>query len=258
VTANAQSQRTRPATLLVPAVAALAALAVLVGLGVWQLQRKAWKEGLIAQLEARVTAVPVALPEPARWLDLDQDEDEFRRVGFTAEFVPGQEALVYTSGSSLRPDVTGQGYWVFALARLANGMLIVVNRGFVPEGRQNPAARAAGQLTGTVEMVGVLRWPEARGLFAPDDTPDKNLWFVRDHYAIAAAKGWNTIAPFFVDLESPVPPGGLPRPGKLAIHLRNDHLQYALTWFGLALVLVVMFGLWARTRLRQPRPGQTL
>jgi surfeit locus 1 family protein len=248
VTANAQPRPLK--ALLVPAIAALAALAVLVGLGGWQLQRKAWKEGLIGQLEARVAATPAALPEPARWLQLDPDTDEFRRVAFTAEFVPGQEALVYTSGSSLRPDVSGQGYWVFAPARLADGTLIVVNRGFVPEGKQDPAARPQGQVTGAVELVGMLRWPEARGFFAPADTPGKNLFFVRDHRAIAAARGWNTTAPFFVDLESPVPPGGLPRPGKLEVRLRNDHLQYALTWFGLALVLVVMFGLWVRSRLR--------
>jgi cytochrome oxidase assembly protein ShyY1 len=90
----------------------------------------------------------------------------------------------------------------------------------------------------------VLRWPESRGAFSPKDDPDRNIWFVRDPVAIAAAKSWGEVAPFFVELESPQPSGGLPRPGALKVNLRNEHLQYAITWYGLALVVVVMFGFW--------------
>ena len=230
--------------LAVPAIFALGAIVIFVGLGSWQLQRKAWKEALIETLEQRLSAPPGDLPPRERWASLSAANDEFRRVKFSAAFVPRAEALIYTSGSALRSDVSGSGYWVFAPAQLTSGGIVVVNRGFVPEGRQDPVTRAAGAATGHADLVGVMRWPESRGAFSPKDDPDRNIWFVRDPVAIAAAKGWGEVAPFFIELESPQPPGGLPRPGTLKVNLRNEHLQYAITWYGLALVVVVMFGLW--------------
>ncbi len=244
--------------LLVPA---LLAFAVLIGLGTWQLERKAWKESLIAALNERVAAAPSALPAPAAWPRLDQASEEFRRVTFGATFDHGNEALVYAAASAFRPDVSGPGYWVFTPARLAGGALVMVNRGFVPEARRDPASRAQGQVAGAVEITGALRWPEPRSFFSPADNPQKNLWFVRDPLAIATAKGIGPIAPFYVEQESPVPPGGLPQPGKIVATLRNAHLQYAITWYGLAGVLVVMFVVWARASLRDAGkangPGMT-
>jgi surfeit locus 1 family protein len=240
------------AGLAVPVVFTFAALAAFIGLGTWQLQRKVWKEALIARLEQRLNAPPAELPPREQWPLLDPAEDEFRHVKFSAVFVPGAEALVYTTGSALRSDVSGPGYWILAPVRLATGGLVVVNRGFVPEGRQNPASRAGGEITGIVEMVGALRWPEARGIFSPNDQPARNLWFVRDPVGIAAAKGWRDVAPFYVELERPQPSGGLPQTGALKADLRNEHLQYAITWYGLALVLVVMFGFWLRARRQAP------
>jgi surfeit locus 1 family protein len=232
-----------------PVLVTLAAFAVLVGLGVWQLERKTWKEGLIDTLTRRLAAPPMALPPPDRWNRLTQQEDEFRHVTFRAELLNGQEAPVYTSGSAFRPDVSGAGYWIFAPARVAGGV-VVIDRGFVPEGRQDPKSRAEGQLTGAAEIVGVLRWPEAPGLFTPADDPGRNLWFTRDAAAMAQAKQWGPVAPFYVEQEAPVPPGGLPKPGVLKVSLPNDHLNYAITWFGLALVLVGVFGFWVRSRRR--------
>jgi surfeit locus 1 family protein len=233
--------------LLVPA---LLAFAVLIGLGTWQLERKAWKEGLIEALNERVAAPPAALPAPAAWSGLDEAREEYRRVTFSAAFDHGKEALVYAAASAFRPDVSGPGYWVFTPARLAGGALVIVNRGFVPEARRDPASRAEGQIAGPVAITGALRWPERRSFFSPADEPRNNLWFVRDPQAIAAAKGIGAVAPFYVEQESPVPRGGLPRPGKIAVTLRNAHLQYAITWYGLALVLLVMFPVWARTSFR--------
>jgi len=246
---DAPARRLR-AGLAVPAVFALAALVAFVGLGTWQIQRKAWKEALIETLEQRLSAATVDLPPRERWATLDAANDEFRRVKLTATFVPGAQALVYTSGSALRSDVSGPGYWVFAPARISSGGLVVINRGFVPEGRQDPATRTAGEVSGPVDMVGAMRWPEPRGFFAPRDDPARNLWFVRDPAAIAAAKGWGAVAPFFVELEAPQPPGGLPHAGALKVSLRNEHLQYAITWYGLAAVVVVMFAFWLRARRR--------
>jgi cytochrome oxidase assembly protein ShyY1 len=234
-----------------PGIAALILLAGLIGLGKWQLDRKAWKEGLIATLGQRLAGVPAALPPPERWAGLDPAADEFRRVRFAAEFPPDAEALVYTSGSAFRPDVAGPGYWMFAPARLAGGGVVVVDRGFVPEGRQDKATRTEGAVAARAEMVGVMRWPEPPGWFMPAADPGHNLWFVRDPLAIARAKNWGEVAPFFIELESPLPPGGLPRPGPLAVNLPNDHLPYALTWFGLAAVLAVSFAFWLRSRWRE-------
>ena len=222
-----------------PTLFALAGLAVLIGLGVWQLDRKVWKENLIATIGARLSQVPQDLPPRADWPKLAAGADEYRRVTFTAEFLPGQEALVYSAGSALRPDVQGPGYWVFAPARLAGGSIVIVDRGFIPAERKDAASHAAPQ--GPVDIVGVMRWPEARHWFSPHDDPAHNVWYTRDPAAIAAAKSIGAVAPFYVEQESPLPPGGFPQPGKLVVQPLNNHLQYAITWYGLALVLVVVF-----------------
>ncbi len=228
---------------LVPSLAAVAAFAVLLSLGLWQLDRKAWKEGLIATIEQRLSAPPVALPAPPTWPRLTAAEDEFLRVAVTAEFLNDREALVYTSGSSLREGTSGPGYWVFTPARLAGGAVVMVNRGFVPEGKQDRAARPNGEVAGPINMVGVLRWPEPPGVFTPAGDPVRNIWFSRDSSAIASAKGVS-VAPFYLELESPDAPGGLPRAGRLHPTLPNNHFGYALTWLGLACVLVGVYGTW--------------
>jgi len=250
-----QAAKARPpwVTLLIPAVLAFA---VLIGLGTWQIQRKAWKEGLIAALNAQLAAPPVALPASSAWGRLDRQAEEYRRVTFRATFDNADEALVFAAPSTFRPDVDGPGYWVFTPARLADGGIVEVNRGFVPDGRQDPNTRRQGQITGPVDIVGSLRWPGSRHWFTPADEPAKNLWFTADPQAIAAAKGLGAAAPFYVEQESPVPPGGLPKPGKLMVTLPDNHLQYALTWYGLALVLVIWFGVWAygQSLHSSPRP----
>ena len=126
-------------------------------------------------------------------------------------FDHSQEAFVYTAGSALRPDVTDPGYWVFTPAKLPDGGIVVVNRGFVPLNRQDPRTRSQGQVEGKIEIVGAMRWPEQRGAFTPNDDPQHNVWYLRDHRLIASAKGWGDVGPFFVDQEAPSPPGGLPR-----------------------------------------------
>jgi surfeit locus 1 family protein len=221
--------------LLLPAVLAFM---FLVGLGTWQVERKAWKEALIA-------APPTALPAAKDWPHLAPASDEYLRVKFTAQFDDAAEALIYGAASAFRPDVSGPGYWVFTPARLADGGVVIVNRGFVPEGRQDPKSRADGNVAGPIDIAGAMRWPDTRHWFTPNDDPAHNLWFNRDPQAIAAAKGLGAVAPFFIEQETPVPPGGLPQPGKIVVNLPNNHLQYAVTWYGLAIVLVVVFVAWA-------------
>ena len=227
---------------------AVVGVAILVGLGIWQLDRKAWKESLIATLTMRLARAPEDLPPRESWPQLAPAGNEYTRVKFPAEFLAGEEALVYTAGSAFRPDVQGPGYWVFAPARLPGGSIVIVDRGFVPADRTNPASRAQGALHGIIDIVGVMRWPEARGMFTPANDPKTNVWYLRDPNAIAAAKKWDTAAPFYIEQEAPVPPGGLPKPGKLAVSLPDDHLQYAITWFGLALGLAGVYVTWLAGR----------
>ena len=235
--------------LITPTVLTICGVAILCGLGVWQLDRKAWKENLIATLTTRLDRAPANLPPRETWPKLTASADEYTRVTFPAEFLPGQEALVYTPGSPLRPDVKGPGYWVIAPAQLSGGSVVLVNRGFIPLDRKDPATRTSPQ--GVVDIIGVLRWPEARGTFTPVDDVAGNVWYVRDVKAMIAAKKWETAAPFYIDQESPVPEGGLPLPGKLAIALPDNHLQYAITWFGLALACAGVYVAWLARRLQQ-------
>jgi surfeit locus 1 family protein len=116
--------------IVVPTIFVVVAVAILIGLGKWQLDRKVWKENLIATITARSSAPPESLP--AAWAQLNRAADEYHRVTFSAEYLIGQQALVYTAGSAFRPDVSGAGYWVFTPARLGGGRVVVVYRGFVP------------------------------------------------------------------------------------------------------------------------------
>ena len=234
--------------ILEPTIFALVGVAILVGLGIWQLDRKVWKENLIVAMTARLAQAPADLPPREQWSGLDRQRAEFSRVGFPAEFLPGQQALVYSAGSAFRPDVKGPGYWVFAPARLAGGSLVIVDRGFVPLDRKDAAGMTPA---GSLDIVGVLRWPETRGLFTPADDVKANTWYMRDIKTMAAAHNWNAVAPFYVEMESPVPPGGLPKPGRLVVNLPDNHLQYAITWFGLAFGLTCVYALFVVRRLRR-------
>jgi cytochrome oxidase assembly protein ShyY1 len=232
--------------LLVPGALALVGLLILLGLGSWQIERKAWKEALIATLARRATAPPVDLPPASSWSTLTPDNAEFTRVRLRAEFRGAAPAYVYTSGSSLRDDVKGAGYFVFEPARLSDGRQVVINRGFVPTWTF-PQAR------GPQDIVGAIRFPEQPSWLFPAHSGVGETWTVRDTEGMAALRGWGAVAPFYIEQEAPVPPGGLPHPAPLKARLRNDHLQYAITWYGLAAVLAVMFAIWAVKRRREQR-----
>jgi cytochrome oxidase assembly protein ShyY1 len=230
--------------ILLPGVFALGALIVLVSLGTWQLERKAWKEALIATLNDRVHAAPIALPPPGEWSKLTPN-DEFTRVRLRAKLEPpDKDALVYAANSALRDDVKAPGYFVFAPARLPDGSRVAINRGYVLD-KVYPIP------FGSQEIVGYLRWPEGSSLFVADHDQAGGVWYVRDHRLMAKVRGWGEVAPFYIEQESPVPPSGLPHPASLKPQLRNDHLQYAITWYGLALTLVGVFAFWVRSRFKE-------
>jgi len=229
----------------------LVMLAVLVGLGVWQLQRKDEKHALIAALDERLAASPVALPPSAQWPSLNAANDEFRRVTFSAAIDPSKDAMVYSSGSGIRADVSGSGTWAFVPAKLTSGETVAINLGFVQNTLQDRAQQdraVATLLRGAQTFTGYIRFPEHAGWFSPTPDTAKRLWFERDHAAMAQALGWGqpagNVAPFYIDLESPVPPSGVPKPGPLSVRLKDNHLQYAITWFGLAAAVLIAFGFW--------------
>ena len=225
-------------------------LALFVGLGVWQLQRRVEKHALIAALTERLAAAPVPLPPSSQWSVLTPATDEFRRVTLTATYVSRLDAMVYSSGSAIRDDISGPGTWAFLPALLADGETVAVNAGFVPNTMQDrdlQDSAVAGLITNEpVVLTGYIRFPEAAGLLTPAANRSKRLWFTRDQLAMADALGWRKVAPFYIDLEQPVPTSGIPKPGPLDVHLRDDHMQYAITWFGLAGAVLIAFGVWWR------------
>jgi cytochrome oxidase assembly protein ShyY1 len=241
--------------------AIIAAIMVLVltALGVWQLQRRTEKHRLIAALTERLATAPVPLPPPAQWPTLQQERDEFRRVTFTATYAAKPDAMVYSSGSAVRTDVSGPGTWAFLPARLPSGEIVTVNAGFVPNTMQERPQQdraVAPLITGqAVSLTGYLRFPDLGGLLTPADNPGKRLWFTRDPQSMARTLGWTEpsqgIAPFYIDLETPAPPSGVPKPGPLDVNLKDNHLQYAITWFGLAIVVLGAFAAWVMQNRRQ-------
>ena len=249
----------------------LAMVAVFIGLGLWQLQRRAEKHALIEALTERLANAPAPLPPPSEWYALTAARDEFRRVSFDATYARLPDAMVYSAGSAVREDISGPGTWAFLPARLPGGETIVINTGFVPNTMQDRAVedRAVSRLVTDrqVLLTGYIRFPEAAGRLTPAENPDKRLWFARDHWAMAQKLGWgqgnlqgnsqgnSQLAPFYIDLETPVPEDGIPKPGPLDVHLRDDHMQYAITWFSLAAAVVIAFGLWIRGS-RRASPGR--
>ena len=236
----------------------LVMVTLFVGLGVWQLQRRVEKHALIAALTERLAAAPGAMPSPSQWSALTPARDEFRRVSFTATYESRPDAMVYSSGSGVREDISGPGTWALMPARLPGGETVVINTGFTQNTMQDRAQqdRAVTRLITNepVMLTGYIRFPETAGALTPPENLPKRLWFTRDHLAIARALGWGgdgrPVAPFYIDLEQPVPASGIPKPGPLEVHLKDDHLQYAITWFGLAGAVVIAFAVWLRGQRR--------
>ena len=235
-------------SLLAPGLASLAALAILVTLGIWQLERKAWKEGLLAAIAARSHGEPGAAVPEAEWPRWRAEDDEFRRVRLTGTFLHDREIPLHGLAEERRGQAL-QGYYLFTPLRLPDGAVVIVNRGFVPTPLRDPARRSEGQSGGAVVVTGLVRNPEERTAFVPANEPSRGEWFVRDIRGMAEAGGLSRVAPFYVDADSSPNAGGWPRGGQTRVVLPNDHLQYAFTWFGLAGTLIGVFGAFAWRRL---------
>jgi surfeit locus 1 family protein len=237
-------------SLIVPGLAALAVLAILIGLGTWQLQRKAWKEDLIAQIETRAYGEPGDILPESEWPAWRADQDEFRKVRVTGSFLHAFEAPVYGLARGERQGAPIQGYYLITPLKIGSGAIVMVNRGFVPTDLRDPGTRPKSQPTGEVTITGLIRAPEARNSFTPDDDPARNQWFARDPQAMAAARNLERVAPFLIDADASPNPGGWPRGGQTPLTLPNSHLQYVITWYGLALTLIGVFTAFAWRRLK--------
>ena len=232
--------------LLGPGIFTVFSLVILAALGAWQWQRRAEKIELIATIQDRTTRPPVAFPAASQWPALKLEPLSYLPVSLTGTFDHAREAHVFFSLAKTVNGVGGPGYLIFTPLALTSGGTVLVNRGFVPMDRKAAATRVDGQTGGIVTVTGLVRLPEPRGSFSGADDAAKNVFYVRDPATLAAALNLGAVAPVMVDLSTPAPPGGLPLPGVTQINIPNNHLNYAMTWWGLGLVLLVIFVLYAR------------
>lgn len=246
-------RRWREAGLIIPTLMTLAMLPVLISLGTWQWHRKAWKEDLIARRAAGRTAAPVSLGEVLGRYKAGENI-EYTRVRATGTFQHDSERHVYA------PHEESQGWDVYTILGTEAGPVYVL-RGWVPDKLKDPATRHDGQVPGPVTVTGLARLPESKGYFTPDDDAKGNRWFHRD----AIEFQWNGaspderarelpagILPFTIDAEpEPANPGGWPKATPTEIRLGNRHLEYVVTWWGLAVTLLVVYGLFVRQRLKK-------
>jgi surfeit locus 1 family protein len=235
--------------LLWPTAATLVALAILVGLGTWQLQRLRWKEGIIARIAAR-TGAPAEPLERIRAAEAAGGDVEYSHARVRGRFRHGEERYLYA------PAPAGLGWQVLTPLEWAPSHVVWVNRGFVPDARKAPATRPLGQVTGEVEVRGLVRQPRAT-TFTPLNDTAGNLWYWADVAGLtrsAFAAVPVTADPFILEADAdPAPPGGLPQGGVTRLVIANRHLEYALTWFGLALTLIGVYCAFAIGRLRPPK-----
>lgn len=241
--------------IVLPVLLAVVATAILVALGTWQVQRLEWKRDLIARVEARVDAPPVAAPGPATWAGFEMVDWEYRPVTVSGEF-GAEELHLYFPLTSPRGPIGGPGYMVIAPFTTDAGWTVLVNRGFVPEDRKDPASRIvpAGADGGRrMTLTGLVRAPEEPTFVTPDPDLEDNIWFARDRTGMIAALDLDprTTAPYMLDLTADMTPeSGIPQAGETRIAFSNNHLQYALTWYGLAVTCVAVTALFVRRKLK--------
>jgi surfeit locus 1 family protein len=219
--------------------ALVASLAVLLSLGTWQMQRLAWKERLLADMTERRYAAPVAI-EAIEQVKREGGDIEYRPVTVTGVFDHGRERhfLATFDGQS--------GYHVYTPLQMADGRFVFVNRGFVPYDRKEPQTRREGEVEGVQAISGLARDRLAGkpSSLVPDNDLVRNVFYWKDLLAMASSDSIapEALVPFFVDAGDAPNPGGLPVGGVTQFDLPNNHLQYAMTWYGLALALVGVSG----------------
>lgn len=235
---------------VVTGILVLIALAILISLGTWQVQRLYWKEGLLADIATREVAAPVPLAD-IEAMAASGGDIEYRKVTATGRYINNKERHFFATWR-------GQtGFYIYTPLELADGRYLFVNRGFVPYENKEPEMRMQGQLTDQQTVTGLARarLPGKPSSLVPDNDVAKNIFYWKDLDVMAASVGLDKaqVIPFFVDADSTPNPAGLPIGGVTQVDLPNDHLQYAFTWYGLAAVLVVVVAIsWFRKPSKAP------
>ena len=238
----------RRGSLMWPSVFAIAAFTILCGLGIWQLQRLQWKQGVIAQMQAQMSAEATTLPRAAEWPILNAlKESEYRKFRVRGIFDHAREVFIFRAKGTRQ---LGPVYHVVTPLQRPDGSIVLINRGFVPEALRDQAKRSAGQLSRTVTITGYLRKAELRNSFTPADTPQKGVWYTRDPQAMTDHLKLQRAAPFLIEADGAPNPGGWPKGGVTSVKIPNNHLSYAWTWFGLAATLLAVFSAYAWSRRR--------
>jgi len=214
-------------------IATVFVFAILCGLGLWQLQRLEWKLALIETVNRNMAVPPMTLGEA---LASDPQAIQYRRVTLAGVFDNAQESYSFAT------SVGGEGiYHVLTPFMTDDGHLLLVDRGAVPQSRLDPATRKEGDPPGETEVTGVWRIPDPPGAFTPPPDIARRIWYSRDVAAIAAANRLALSAPVLIEADATPNPGGWPKGGQTVVSFRNQHLGYALTWFGFAACLL---GVW--------------
>jgi surfeit locus 1 family protein len=234
----------------------LALMVLFTALGIWQVERLGEKEHLIANVASRMTLPPERLPPVEEWASFDAEAWNFRHVTVSGTFRPMETVLVFTSLADQHGRFSGPGYWVMTPLELAAGGTVFVNRGFVPQ--DSAEAFAAGGVVepSLVSFTGIARASEEIGSFTPSPDAAKRVEWVRNMERLAALAGPvpRPVAPIYIDLPASGD-GALPQGGETMVSFPNNHLGYAITWFGFATLVPFLLWFWAR-RQRQPRPPQ--
>lgn len=221
-------------------IAAAIAFAILCGLGVWQLERLQWKLALIETVNRNMVQAPLSLDAALKTPDM-----AYRRVTLNGRFDHARESYFFAASAA------GEGiYHVLTPFTADDGRVLLVDRGVVPQSRLDPATRAAGNSGAPARLTGVWRVPDPPGLFTPAPDTARRVWYSRDVRAIAAARGITLAAPVVIEADATPNPGGLPLGGQTVVTFRNQHLGYAMTWFGFALCLL---GVWLAYHIRHGR-----
>ena len=227
-----------------PAILTIIMLAALLSLGFWQVERLAWKQDLLARIAERQTAPPLVLASQADIATLSKQQDEYRRATLRGRY--GREQLFWFTQIEDKPQGLPRrdaaGYHVLVPFYLEDGTPLLLDRGFVPARlKDTPDANPTTNSNVPLELQIILRWPDGRGRFDNADKPNEGLVYVRDPEAIGGY--WQLCMPPFL-AEAALPGAHWPRGGQTRFSMPNNHLQYAVTWFGLAIVLVIVSGLW--------------
>jgi surfeit locus 1 family protein len=226
-----------PLALILLALFGLCLFVGFIELGNWQVRRLAWKHDLIARVDQRVHAPPIAPPTRDQWPQVNAEHDEYRHVRVSGEFLHDRQTLIWAASDE------GSGFFVVTPLRLADGSIVLVNRGFAPADWCGRDGHCSPGPSGPVTVTGLLRMSEPSTLFRRND-PAHNSWYTRDVSAIAAARGLAQVAPYFIDQDATPAASDAsvhtwPEGGTAVINFPNNHLSYLITWYLMALLTLI-------------------